>query len=147
MGRHLSAGAAGLLFGLGLAVSQMVDPAKVLGFLDMAGAWDPSLAFVMGGAVSVCLITFRLVDRRAAPIFGSGFTRMSAGGLDRRLIGGSLLFGVGWGLVGFCPGPAVTSLAYGKTESLIFVAAMLVGAGIHNLVPGVGRAAPATGEV
>ncbi len=135
MGKLLAAATAGLLFGLGLAVSQMVDPAKIIGFLDVAGDWDPSLAFVMGGALVVSFVAFRLIQGRGRPILAPNFVKSGVGAIDRRLVGGSVIFGVGWGLVGFCPGPAISSLAYGRTESLIFVVAMVVGALIYRITP------------
>ena len=136
MGKLVVALASGIVFGLGLAISSMVNPAKVLGFLDVAGAWDPSLAFVLGGAVAVAFVAFRLIDGRRRPVLAPRFAGASASGIDRRLVGGSLLFGVGWGLVGLCPGPAIASLAYGRVDSVIFVAAMAVGAAAFNFLPG-----------
>lgn len=125
----------GLVFGLGLAVSHMVDPAKVMRFLDVAGAWDPSLAFVMGGAVAVFALAVQLARRQARPRLAPAFVPTSSGGVDVRLAGGALLFGVGWGLVGLCPGPAVTTLAFGRWEGVMFLAAMLLGAALTNLLP------------
>ena len=117
--------AIGLVFGLGLVIAGMSDPAKVLNFLDLGaiptGGWDPSLAFVMGGAIAVTFAGFRLVLRRKQPIFGGTFHLPTATDIDARIIAGPALFGVGWGLAGFCPGPALTAL--------IFVVAMLVGMG------------------
>ena len=136
MGRNLAAAVAGIVFGLGLAVSGMTDPAKVLGFLDVAGAWDPSLIFVMGGAVVVAFFAFRFIYGRERPLFDASFEAVSREHIDVRLVGGSSLFGVGWGLVGFCPGPAFGALAYGLTEPLIFVAAVVAGAALYNLIPG-----------
>jgi uncharacterized membrane protein YedE/YeeE len=136
MVRNLAAGVAGIVFGLGLAVSGMTDPAKVLGFLDVAGAWDPSLIFVMGGAVVVAFVAFRFIYGRGRPLLATTFEAALTERLDSRLFGGSALFGVGWGLVGFCPGPGVAALAYGLTEPLIFAAAMIAGAALYNLVPG-----------
>ncbi len=136
MGKLLAAALSGIVFGVGLAVSQMVNPAKIQGFLDVAGDWDPSLAFVMGGALIVTFVAFRLIHGRGQPIFAASFAATGSGAIDARLVGGSVVFGIGWGLVGFCPGPAIASLAYGLTESLIFVAAMAVGAVIYNFVPG-----------
>ena len=136
MGKLLAAAVAGLLFGLGLAVSQMVNPAKIIDFLDVAGVWDPSLAFVMGGALAVSFVAFRLIHGRGRPILEPDFVRSGIGAIDRRLVGGSVVFGIGWGLVGFCPGPAISSLAYGRTESLIFVVAMVAGALIYKFAPG-----------
>jgi len=131
--------AAGVIFGVGLAVSQMVDPAKVLAFLDVAGAWDPSLILVMGGAVLVFGAAFQLIRRRSRPLLAGRFVTPTVRDLDARLIGGSVLFGVGWGLVGYCPGPAIASLAFGLRESLIFVVATLAGAALYNFVPGLAR--------
>lgn len=127
MRRLASAFAAGLLFGAGLTVSQMVNPQKVTDFLDFFGRWDPSLAFVMGGALGVSAALFRLILRRPHPLYEAGFHLPSARRIDARLIGGSALFGVGWGLGGFCPGPAVASLAYGAWGSMVFAAAMIAG--------------------
>lgn len=127
MKRSFAALLAGLLFGLGLVVSQMIDPAKVLAFLDIAGSWDPSLAFVMIGAIPVAAIGFRATRRRPAPLLDTRFHGPSRTRVDRTLLTGSALFGIGWGLVGYCPGPALASLALGRWQSWVFVAAMLVG--------------------
>ena len=135
MGKELSALGAGFVFGLGLAVSQMVNPAKVLGFLDVAGDWDPSLAFVMVGAIAVSFVAFRIVLRRPHPVLASGFRVPTSRDIDGRLIGGSALFGVGWGLVGLCPGPAIASLAYAMPQSAEFVVAMIAGFAAARLVP------------
>jgi uncharacterized protein len=128
---------AGLLFGAGLTLSQMVDPNKVLGFLDLAGiadgSWDPSLAFVMAGALAVTAAGYRLALRRAAPLMAPQFSLPTAKDIDARLVGGAAIFGVGWGLAGYCPGPAIASLAFGKVEVLAFVIAMLVGMGLFQL--------------
>ena len=122
---------AGLLFGAGLAVSGMHDPAKVLGFLDIAaiasGGWDPSLAFVMAGGVAVTLPTFWYARRRTAPLAAPAFQAPTATAIDMRLLLGALLFGAGWGLVGYCPGPALAALAFGATGTFVFVLAMIVG--------------------
>jgi len=123
---------AGVLFGFGLALSEMANPARVLGFLAVAGTWDPTLAFVMAGALIVTLPAFQLLARRPAPLFAGRFQLPTKKDLDLPLIGGSALFGVGWGLVGFCPGPAIASLAWGLWPSLVFVAAMLAGAWLGN---------------
>jgi uncharacterized membrane protein YedE/YeeE len=123
---------AGVLFGAGLVVSQMVDPGKVLAFLDFAGRWDPSLALVMAGALAVAVPGFRLAQARGAPALGGRFDAPTNPAIDRRLLAGAALFGVGWGLVGFCPGPAIASLAFGRWESLVFVLAMLAGAWIYH---------------
>lgn len=123
--------AAGLLFGLGLILSGMADPAKVLNFLDVAGTWDPSLAFVMAGAIAVAAPGFWLVRRRAAPLACPAFHVPPAGApLDRKLVIGSAIFGIGWGLVGFCPGPALASLTLAAPATLAFVAAMVAVIGI-----------------
>jgi len=124
----------GLLFGLGLIVSGMTNPAKVTGFLDLAGRWDPSLAFVMGGAIGVGLVAFRLAGRRSVSLLGEPMRLPTASHIDRRLVLGSLAFGVGWGLAGYCPGPALASLASGGSKPLIFTAAMLAGMAIFELL-------------
>ncbi|MET0530700.1 MAG: YeeE/YedE family protein [Microvirga sp.] len=131
----LSAFASGLLFGLGLIVSRMVDPAKVLGFLDIVGNWDPSLAFVMGGAVAVSALGYRLAKRRGRPVLAPRLEIPTRRDLDPRLIGGAALFGVGWGLVGLCPGPALTALTFGPVHVFVFVAAMIAGMALFRLVP------------
>ena len=125
---------AGLVFGLGLIVSGMTDPSKVIGFLDLAGAWDPSLALVMGGAIGVGLLAFRLARKRSQALLGGPMQLPSARQIDRRLVLGGLTFGVGWGLAGFCPGPALASLATGGSKPLIFTAAMLVGMVIFEVL-------------
>lgn len=117
----------GLIFGLGLIVSGMADPSKVLNFLDLAGDWDPSLAFVMGGAIVVGLFAFRFASRMQKSLLGEAMRLPTATNLDRRLIAGSLLFGIGWGLGGYCPGPALVSLTMGNPKSIIFIVAMLAG--------------------
>lgn len=125
--RNLIAFLAGLAFGLGLLVSGMSSPAKVLAFLDIAGAWDPSLAFVMGGAVLTAAPLFYLARRRRKPIAGETFDNPDRQLIDRRLIGGAVLFGLGWGLAGICPGPAVVDLILAPRETLPFMAAMVAG--------------------
>jgi uncharacterized membrane protein YedE/YeeE len=125
---------AGLIFGIGLIVSGMTDPSKVIGFLDLAGAWNPSLAFVMGGAILVGLVGFRLAGKRAKSLLGATMRLPTAAHIDRRLVLGGLAFGVGWGLAGFCPGPALASLATGAREPAIFTLAMLVGMGVFELL-------------
>jgi uncharacterized membrane protein YedE/YeeE len=127
MARILVALAAGVLFGLGLAVSQMINPAKVLGFLDLAGDWDPSLAFVMLAAVPVAAAGYRLARRLRQPVCAPAFAGPVQAKVDSRLAGGAILFGIGWGLVGYCPGPALAALGLGNASTLLFVAAMLVG--------------------
>ncbi len=126
--RYISTYFIGLIFGLGISLSGMSNPAKVINFFDVAGSWDPSLAFVMGGALIVTFIGYRLVlPRPSGPIFESKFALPTATKLDVRLFGGSALFGVGWGIAGFCPGGALPAIGTGRFEVLAFVAAMLVG--------------------
>lgn len=117
----------GLVFGVGISISGMANPAKVLNFFDVAGAWDPSLAFVMGGAVIITFIGYRFVLRRPTPFLGETFQLPTRADLDLPLIGGSATFGIGWGIAGFCPGGALPALGTGRSEVLIFVAALLVG--------------------
>lgn len=123
----LTAFLTGLLFGIGLLVSGMANPAKVLGFLDLAGNWDPSLAFVMGGALLVGASTFHLIMVRSRSVLGEAMRLPVMHHIDRRLVGGSLAFGLGWGLVGFCPGPALTALFHGGVSTWLFAASMLAG--------------------
>jgi len=127
MKSNLVALLSGLLFGLGLAISEMVNPEKVLGFLDVAGSWDPSLMFVLGAGLLVTIITFRPIIRMAQPVLDAEFRFPTYPNIDVKLIGGATLFGIGWGLVGYCPGPAIASLAYGEIESVIFLCALLIG--------------------
>jgi uncharacterized membrane protein YedE/YeeE len=131
--KRLSEFLIGLVFGTGLILSGMSNPAKVIGFLDISGLWDPSLAFVMGGAVLVALIAFRIARQRTQAFFGDALKLPTATQLDKRLIVGSLLFGVGWGLAGFCPGPAIVSLGAGYTQALVFVIAMVAGMLVFEL--------------
>jgi uncharacterized membrane protein YedE/YeeE len=119
--------AAGLVFGLGLILSGMSDPGKVKGFLDLAGSWDPSLAFVMGGAILVGVVAFRVARKRTQSFFGGAMRLPTANDVDLRLVLGSLVFGIGWGLAGFCPGPALVSVGSGQDEAAWFVLAMLAG--------------------
>ncbi|WP_323017036.1 DUF6691 family protein [Castellaniella sp.] len=123
---------AGLVFGIGLLVSGMAEPAKVIGFLDIAGAWDPSLVLVMGGAVMAGLLAFRLAGRRATTYLGLPLALPAVRHIDGRLVGGSLVFGIGWGLVGLCPGPALVDLGAGRWQAAVFVAAMLTGMGLFQ---------------
>ena len=132
--RNLAALLAGLLFGLGLAVAQMTNPLKELAFLDILGNWDPSLAFVMGGAVAVTLVGFRLVLRQSAPLFDTKFHLPTRQDLDRNLLLGAALFGTGWGIAGYCPGPVVAALAFGSLEPVLFIVAMLAGAQLQRLL-------------
>ena len=124
----------GLLFGLALILSGMGNPGKVLGFLDITGKWDPSLAFVMGGAILVGLVAFQAARKRTTTFFGGALKLPTAKDIDRRLVVGSLTFGVGWGLAGYCPGPALVSLGSGEPKALIFVISMLVGMGIFEVL-------------
>lgn len=128
-----SAFSAGLIFGIGLILSGMANPAKVLAFLDLAGAWDPSLAFVMAGAIAVGFVAFAFARRRTVSYLGLDMRLPTARDIDRRLIGGSLLFGIGWGIAGFCPGPSLVALGMGEVKALIFVVAMLAGMGLFEL--------------
>ena len=131
---------AGLLFGIGLIVSGMANPAKVLGFLDLAGSWDPSLAFVMAGAIGVGVLAFAVARRRTVSLLGEALKLPTARHIDRRLIGGSVLFGVGWGIAGFCPGPGLVALGMGEVKALVFVGAMLVGMGVFEWIERRGQA-------
>ena len=128
-----TAGVVGLVFGLGLVVSGMSNPAKVLGFLDLAGPWDPSLALVMAGAIAVGAVGFALARKRAASVLGLPMRLPSSRVIDRRLAIGAVAFGVGWGLVGLCPGPALTALSTGSIEAIVFVAAMLAGMALFEI--------------
>lgn len=130
----LSALLAGLVFGLGLIVSGMANPAKVLGFLDLAGPWDPSLAFVMGGAIGVGSVVFILARNRRRSLLGAPMQFPASTALTKRLFFGSVAFGVGWGLAGFCPGPAIVSAAAGYSKAWIFVAAMVAGMAIFTVL-------------
>lgn len=124
----------GLLFGIGLIVSGMTDPSKVIGFLDLGGRWDPSLAFVMGGAILVGLGAFRLAGSRQRSMLGAPMRMPTATRIDRRLVLGSLAFGIGWGLAGYCPGPALASLLTGSGKPVLFTLAMLAGMGLFELL-------------
>lgn len=124
--------AVGLLFGLGLIVAGMTDPGKVLAFLDLAGAWDPSLMFVMGGAIAVAVFAFALARRRTSNFLGGALHLPTRKDIDQRLVMGSLLFGAGWGIAGFCPGPAIVSLAAGQPKAILFVLAMLAGMAVFE---------------
>lgn len=130
----IAAWLAGLVFGLGLIVSGMANPAKVLGFLDLAGRWDPSLAFVMGGAIAVGLLAFAVARKRTTSYLGLEMRLPQARHIDRRLVGGSVLFGIGWGIAGFCPGPGLVALGMGESKAVVFVVAMLVGMGVFELL-------------
>lgn len=131
--KSLAALACGLLFGAGLALSGMTDTAKVLGFLDLFGDWIPDLVFVMGGAVAVTVLSFRVILKRR-PLLASEFSLPTSQHLDPRLIGGAALFGIGWGVYGYCPGPAISALVYLNPTTIGFVIAMLVGMALAGLV-------------
>ena len=125
--RIAAAFAVGLIFGLGIMVSGMANPAKVINFFDVAGAWDPSLAFVMGGALVTTMIGYRVVLARPGPVFDKRFQVPTRSGIDRRLVAGSAIFGVGWGIAGFCPGGALPALGTGRADVAAFVAALMAG--------------------
>ena len=122
----------GLLFGLGLLLSGMTDPGKVIGFLDLSGLWDPSLAFVMGGAIAVGFFAFAVAKKRTRSFLGGPMLLPASNQIDRRLLIGSALFGVGWGIAGFCPGPSLVSMAAGQPKAAVFVLAMLAGMAIFE---------------
>jgi len=128
----LAAFAAGLVFGIGLILSGMTDPGKVIGFLDLAGRWDPSLAFVMGGAILVGFFAFRLAGRRGRTFLGGALHLPTRRDIDARLVAGSAVFGIGWGLAGFCPGPALVAFGAGIDQAALFVGAMLAGMVIYD---------------
>ena len=134
MKKLLSALGAGFVFGIGLWVSGMANPKKVLGFLDVAGAWDASLMLVMGGAVAVTLVAFRFVLARPKPLFSEKFHLPERKHIDLPLVAGAAIFGMGWGIAGYCPGPAITALTTLSTESMVFVAAMVAGGILHRLL-------------
>jgi len=130
----LSALLAGLVFGLGLIISGMANPAKVLGFLDLAGPWDPSLAFVMAGAIGVGFFAFLIARKRQRSLLDAEMKLPAAGRVDRRLVIGSVLFGMGWGLAGFCPGPGLVALGMGEAKAVVFVLAMLAGMAVFEVL-------------
>ena len=135
MNKHsLSAFFVGLLFGLGLLLSGMSDPGKVQGFLDLAGNWDPSLAFVMGGAIAVGFFAYMLARKRTTAFLGGAMHLPTSTAIDKRLVLGGLTFGVGWGLAGFCPGPGLVSMASGEIKGLVFVGAMVAGMAVFELL-------------
>jgi uncharacterized membrane protein YedE/YeeE len=140
--RFAAAFLAGLVFGLGLILSGMANPAKVLAFLDLAGAWDPSLAFVMVGAISVGIFAFAIARSRTVSYLGLDMNLPTARRIDRRLLGGSILFGIGWGVAGFCPGPGLVAMAMGEVKAFVFVAAMLAGMGMFELLEGRAKQSP-----
>jgi len=153
MARYLSVLAAGVLFGLGLAVSQMAHADKVLGFLDVAGNWDPSLLFVLGGAVGVTVIAFRFILRRPAPVLEPRFEIPAIRAIDRPLVLGALVFGIGWGISGYCPGPGIALLAAPGWETWVFVPSVFIGILLQRLLvadhtdaSGAARAADTSGS-
>lgn len=129
----------GLVFGVGIVISGMANPAKVTNFFDFAGTWDPSLMFVMGGAVTVAFIGFRFVLKRPAPVMGTMFHLPTRRDLDARLLGGAAVFGVGWGIAGFCPGGALPALGTGQIEVFVFVGALVAGIAVAKMLQGLGR--------
>ena len=131
----------GLLFGWGLLIYGMTDPGKVIGFLDLAGAWDPSLALVMGGAIAIGFFAFGAAKKRTSNFLGGALHLPTSRDLDKRLLLGSLLFGAGWGLAGFCPGPGIVSMAAGQPKAAVFVLAMIAGMLVFEWVDSVGRRA------
>ena len=134
MQHRISEFAVGLLFGIGLILSGMTDPGKVIGFLDLFGPWDPSLALVMGGAILVGVFAFAIARKRTSTFLGGALHLPKSNDIDRRLVVGGLVFGAGWGLAGFCPGPALVSLGAGQPQAAVFVIAMLAGMGVFELL-------------
>ena len=132
--RNAAAFATGALFAVGLAISGMTKPSKVAGFLDITGAWDASLAFVMVGAIAVHLALYRIISRRSSPLFDAKFHLPTRKDIDTRIVLGAALFGVGWGLGGFCPGPGLVAAGAGSPNALVFVAGMTIGMVIENVV-------------
>ncbi|HEX7385880.1 MAG TPA: DUF6691 family protein [Castellaniella sp.] len=130
----IAAFVAGLVFGIGLWISGMVLPTKVLGFLDLAGAWDPSLGLVMVGAILAGVVAFAIARRRTRSLLGFQMNLPTKHDIDRRLVAGSLIFGVGWGIAGLCPGPALVDLGTGELKAFVFVLALLAGMGIYELI-------------
>ena len=143
MMRHISIVLTGALFGAGLALSGMLNPSKVAGFLDLFGVWDPSLAFVMGGGVVANFIGHRIVTRRAGPLYAAGFSLPTSQGVDTRLLLGAGLFGIGWGLGGLCPGPAMSSLLLVPGDAVLFVMMMLAGLAVGRMLTSGPAARPA----
>ncbi|MEM7257715.1 MAG: DUF6691 family protein [Pseudomonadota bacterium] len=132
--RAFTAFVAGFVFSIGLVISEMVNPAKVLGFLDLFGQWDPSLAFVMGGALLVTAIGYRMVTKAPQPVFAQKFHIPTNRSVDAKLASGSVLFGIGWGLAGLCPGPALAALSFGGVSVLVFLASMFAGAWLYQIL-------------
>ncbi len=134
MKRLLLALFCGFIFGLGLSLSQMINPEKVIAFLDVTGNWDPSLAFVMAGALAVTLISFRRIPLRASPILDTEFKLPVKNQIDRDLIGGAAIFGLGWGMIGYCPGPVVAALGIGLSDAVIVMVSLLLGFFVHKIL-------------
>ena len=132
MKQLLAALLSGILFGLGLGLSQMIDPARVIGFLHVTGTWDPTLLFVLGGAVTVTVIAFRWILRRKSPFFSSRFSLPTRNDIDAPLVVGAAIFGVGWGICGYCPGPGLTALVLGQLNPILFVLSLIVGILIYQ---------------
>lgn len=141
----LTALLSGLVFGFGLILSGMANPAKVIGFLDLAGQWDPSLAFVMAGAIAVGAVAFFMAGKRTLSFLGGTMHLPTARDIDRRLVAGSLLFGIGWGLGGFCPGPGLVALGMGEMKALVFVSAMIAGMVIFEILEHAGATGSKSG--
>ena len=141
----LAALAAGLLFGMGLTISQMINPEKVISFLDLVGDWDPSLALVMLTAIPAAAVGYRLTSRLRAPLCAPGFVQPAQKRVDGNLILGAISFGAGWGIVGYCPGPAIAGLGLGNPATVLFIVSMLAGMGLNHVVQTrfAGRAKPA----
>ena len=135
---------AGLVFGVGLLISGMTDPGKVIGFLDVAGTWDPSLAFVMAGAILVAFFAFAFARQRARTFLGAAFELPERRDIDVRLVAGSIVFGIGWGLAGFCPGPAIVAFGAGFDKATVFVIAMIAGMILYRFAETVAREQPAS---
>jgi uncharacterized protein len=134
--RNLAALLTGLIFGIGLATAQMIDPNKILNFLDLAGTWDASLLFVLGGAVVTSFFAFRFILKQQSPVFATKFSLPVTTNIDRSLLLGAALFGVGWGLAGYCPGPGFAALTIGSWEPIVFVATMIIGFLLHRIWAG-----------
>jgi len=130
--RKITALASGLLFSFGLIISDMVNPARVIAFLDIFGEWDPTLAFVMAGAIAAASIAWIIARPRKTAYFGGQIPPMPSQSVDAKLVSGSALFGIGWGLVGICPGPAIVALSFGKWEIAVFIIAMMAGMALYN---------------
>ncbi len=134
MKRAIASGISGVFFGVGLALSQMINPNKVLNFLDVTGNWDPSLIFVMVGAILIGRIAFYFIPKRGAPLFEDVFKLPSRKDIDKPLLIGSAIFGIGWGVAGYCPGPAFATLATNTVEAILFIAAMIAGVLLHDFI-------------